>query len=169
MAAANTASVGSAVAARTETPLGAAGSPTEKPAGAALGQPAPGSALAPSDPAAKSASGNEAEDSNGCIEAIGWCSSGPETTQRGSTTVLSFRNTCPFRVYGSFANGLANGRVDVGADGVGAGKTKTWSSSGGNGKSFVRVVGSTRPSADWICASKLSGFAAGDAALDPRR
>ena len=168
VAAANTAGTDNAAAARAATPTGAASPLPGKPAAAALDRTSAGTSTPPPEPAKESAR-PDAEDADGCIEAIGWCSSGPETTQRGSTTVLSFRNTCPFRVYGSFFNGLADGRVDAGADGVSAGKTKTWSSSGGSGKSFVRVVGSTRPSADWTCAAKFQGFAAGDATLETKR
>lgn len=118
---------------------------------------------------ARKAASPEEPDSDGCIETIGWCSSGPQTEQRGKTTILRFENTCPFRVYGTFINGQDNGKTDGGASGVGAGKTYAWSTQDGNGRSFIRVVGSTRLGNDWVCASKFQGFAAGDSTLERRK
>ena len=109
-------------------------------------------------------------DEDGCIGAIGWCSSAPDIEQRGDTTFLTFRNTCPFRVYVSYATRRTDGILDQGADGVRAGGTLRNSTSGGNGRSFVSVIGATKAMADWTCAGKarsgeLGAFEAGDLTL----
>ena len=135
----------------------------------AAGQPPAPTLDRPTAANTKKVASQEEPDSDGCIEAIGWCSSGPQTEQRGKTTLLRFENSCPFRVYGTFINGLDNGKVDAGASGVGSGKTHVWPTQEGNGRSFVRVVGSTKPGNDWVCASKLQGFAAGDSTLERKK
>lgn len=108
-------------------------------------------------------------DSDGCIEAIGWCSTAQTVETRGSTQRLIFTNTCPFRVYGTFINGNVDGKADSGASGVRAGAKHIWPTQGGNGRSFIRIVGSTKGS-DWVCAGKFknAGFAAGDSTLERR-
>ncbi len=106
-------------------------------------------------------------DEDGCIEAIGWCSTPPALEMKGRTALLRFKNTCPFRVYGNFYNGLSDGRVDDGASGVAPGNTYTWSSQDGSGRSFIRVIGSTQSGKDWVCqGKKFPGFTAGDSTLE---
>ena len=107
-------------------------------------------------------------DEDGCIDAIGWCSTSPTIEQRGTTTFLRFKNTCPFRVYGTFINGRVDGSKDSGADGVPAGGTHTWTTERGSGRGYIRIVGSVKPSADWVCSGRMNGFTAGDATLRNR-
>lgn len=159
----------------TVTPIPTA-APTQTQRDLDAGGPSPATqapARAANPPAAparpKPAADPREPDEDGCIDAIGWCSSAPEVTQKGTRTLLTFRNTCPFRVYGTFINGRTDGVRDAGASGVAANGAHTWPTSLGTGKSYVRIVGSTRPSKDWVCAGKYDGFKTGDSTLDTRR
>jgi hypothetical protein len=108
-------------------------------------------------------------DSNGCIDTIGWCSTPQSVERKGTTTILRFTNTCPFRVYGTFANGIVGGRIDAGADGVRPGAKHSWTTQNGDGRSYIRIVGSVRGDQDWVCSGKYGGFQAGDSTLDTRK
>lgn len=134
--------------------------PTQSGSASPAGGGPGGTAPKPADP--------REPDEDGCIDAIGWCSSAPSMEQRGTTTFLRFKNTCPFRVYGTFINGRADGSADSGATGVAAGATHTWSTPSGSGKGYARIVGSTKASMDWVCSGRMNGFRAGDSTLDKR-
>ena len=112
---------------------------------------------------------SKTKENDGCVEAIGWCSTAPTTEMKNGNARLQFKNTCPFRVYGHFFNELKNGKVSSTASAVAAGGAYTFSSQEASGTSFIRVVGSPNASKDWVCYGKnLGGFTAGDSTLERR-
>ncbi|MEQ3637488.1 hypothetical protein [Alcanivorax sp.] len=72
--------------------------------------------------------------------------------------IVTYRNSCNNRIYARFCNERKDGSEDCGASGIGAGKTKSWSTSNANGRYSYRSIGVERGSKDWVCSGKVSDW-----------
>ena len=94
-------------------------------------------------------------DQDGCW--TGRHSSGPcleySTYEKDGKTYFEFSNVCEDRLYISWKAGKSGG-----ADSLRGGKTKTTYEYVTGGRVSVKAIGSNKPSNDWVCAGKVSGW-----------
>ncbi|MGB2246828.1 MAG: hypothetical protein ACPH3N_04120 [Alcanivorax sediminis] len=72
--------------------------------------------------------------------------------------IVTYRNVCSQRIYARFCNERNSGSADCGASGILPGSTKGWSTYKANGRYSYNWVGVTKPSKDWVCSGKVSGW-----------
>jgi len=103
----------------------------------------------------------QSADSDGCYSA-GQCVQ-MSGDWNGDAFTSRYTNNCAQRLYIRYCNcrdPQNSDYDDCGADGLSPGRTKNWTTYGGNANGYYEAewVGSLIPSKDWVCAGKVSGW-----------
>lgn len=96
---------------------------------------------------------------DGLINGYSCVNSEAEWSKHSKGKIISkYTNKCNHRLYVKTCNERNSGTWDCGASGIQPGSTKSWSTSNASGRYEYSAIGSTKPSADWVCADRASSW-----------
>ncbi|MAS10887.1 hypothetical protein [Salinisphaera sp.] len=72
--------------------------------------------------------------------------------------IVRYTNTCQHRIYLKYCHTRMRGGEDCGASGISGGSTKSSYTYNASGQYGYRMIGVLKPSKDWVCSSKVSGW-----------